>query len=336
MRPRGSANATWRGRGGWVGVGRGGSETANEGRGRRGRTSGSAGRRSSVARAIKKATGVPPASVVSVAATTPLAPAVVPVPVIAPVGARGRHRAPTVSWTNRARGSIVRRDRTRARYLYDVSRAGPRRARVVARAAHFFAPVQVFTAAWRSSLLRRVVHLSNPSPRRVRALLHSSSSSRRPWRGTPRPQRPRASSGGARSRSWPPRGPTSTTVRDGDALARVVKQKTFVTMVNGERAFRAAFGARSLRTGLSLSDDRSTRRGRPSPRRRRTPRARVRRRRSSPTRPPSTMVMMTRREVLQTWRTTWTRRSASPGSCGWRRRRRKACGSGPRTPLGST
>lgn len=46
--------------------------------------------------------------------------------------------------------------------------------------------------------------------------------------------------------------------RDGDAFARVVKQKTFVTMVNGERAFRAAFGARSLRTGLSLSDDRST------------------------------------------------------------------------------
>ena len=46
--------------------------------------------------------------------------------------------------------------------------------------------------------------------------------------------------------------------RDGAAFARVVKQNTFVTMVNGERAFRAAFGARSLRTGLSFSDERST------------------------------------------------------------------------------
>ena len=42
-------------------------------------------------------------------------------------------------------------------------------------------------------------------------------------------------------------------IQDGSAFARVVKQRTFIKMVNSERAFQAAFGARSLRNSLSLS-----------------------------------------------------------------------------------
>ena len=41
--------------------------------------------------------------------------------------------------------------------------------------------------------------------------------------------------------------------QDGAAFARVVKQRTFIKMVNSESAFKAAFGARSLRNSLSLS-----------------------------------------------------------------------------------
>ena len=41
--------------------------------------------------------------------------------------------------------------------------------------------------------------------------------------------------------------------QDGAAFARVVKQRTFIRMVNSESAFKAAFGARSLRNSLSLS-----------------------------------------------------------------------------------
>ena len=40
--------------------------------------------------------------------------------------------------------------------------------------------------------------------------------------------------------------------QDGAAFARVVKQRTFIGMVNSESAFKNAFGA-SLRNGLSLS-----------------------------------------------------------------------------------
>ena len=256
VRPAGSANATWRGEGGW-GVGRGVGD-GERGEGATRRTSGSAGgdrgrardqkghRRTSCVGRLGRGYDSPRAGGRPSTCHRP--------------GGRPR---PTSSADReldepRARIDCAARSHACPLFIRRFPRRAPPRAGRRPRGAFFRASTSihrrvalVVVTSCRPSLQP----FTAPRPGAPSLLLllpatmegdpETSTTARELWRGAV------AKLAAARTH-------VDDGARDGDAFARVVKQKTFVTMVNGERAFRAAFGARSLRTGLSLSDDRST------------------------------------------------------------------------------